>query len=1211
MEGNIVGEEFEEFVQKQIKARQSNQFGGYGTSLRTDDQLQYLNNRNAWVKLASSVDILEGDIITPLTGSTTPSGGSGAGSSGGGFNPGGGYTPGGNNFGNTGTRFPQSPTGATPGLTGIQVKNYQSKKLRDIGIEDPQNYPGSKLAESAILFNTLSSFNPTSNSYSSPRADISNNTNLWNSNFAYGLGGTNYGIQPPPGITGATIDSLNRGSIRKATVTLKAHNKFQFDVIELLYLRLGFTMMLEWGWDRYLDNDTGEIQPVGNTIIEEKWFTSKGTTQIEMLGYIQDKRNTYDGNYDGFFGKVSNFTWNFNPDGSYDISIDLITLGDVVESLKVNTFAKGSYININNTSTTSSAVEDAINSTPSLGISTTSMISKAASVSTIGYYLFEKVKEINSKAATSRLPGFKQLKGTDDSLLYYKIPSTRTTRVTTGQGRNQTSQDKISTINDGGDQYYVKLGEFLSRLESLTIPLVQNGGNTSNTNPQISINYITEENLISFFPNQISFDPKICLFKPNIVYGDITGIIPPDELEDLDDYAYVANENGKTQVYGSLMSLYINFEFLSQLIIANGGPNQELSIFKFMQDLCNGINDALGDVNKLEPIVKDDRIVTIIDQTLSRIPPSNPKDITDLEVYGYTPGNQTSNFVKDIKFVSKITPQLASMISIGATAAGSNTSEIDGTAFSRWSEGLIDRFTESILEPNGISKLDTSTIDEKKLKDEFDNDFDPPYNTVERFFMRIIQTGRWLKLKTQGIFTDTKRVTNPYYEGIYNQTMTFDKFLTAAIEIIKNKRKQNIYQINDLPELVNNNYAVYLTYAFGGTLSNVLIQKTVVTQTRGGARGAVYTSKPATVPFSWYASAARYLQYNDTFIAQGKGVYKNYLNILNNERYKSENLPSSDVGFIPLSFELVLDGISGIKIYNKLNINNTFLPTNYPESLKFVITKVNHNLSNNSWDTSLSTISIPNTLPYPLSLSNALPPSGNTGNAGSGNTGGATSYPVFTSRGPQPGQQGSLQLLKDLIGLRETSSTSNYGIANRNGNAQRSTTNVENLTFDELLRLSKLPDNQQNLNRVFAAGKFQVIPSTLEDIKKAFGFGGTDKFTKENQEKVGDYLLLNSNTSKVFGLGRYLKGDNAGSEKDLEDAIQAVGQIWASFPIIYNPSKNKVGFVVTGDGNTAYYGGSGANPKTVKLTIQDIVKYMIQTRINYSSKLPSFIPTYY
>jgi hypothetical protein len=996
MEGNIVGEEIEDFVSKQIKARQSNQFGGYGTSLRTNDQLQYLNNRNAWVKLASSVDILEGDIITPLTGSTTPSGGNGVGNSGGGFNPGGGYTSGGNNFGNTGTGFPQSPTGAFPGLTNIQVKSYKSQKLRDIGIENPQNYPGSKLAESAILFNTLSSFNPASNSYSSPRAGISNNTNLWNSNFAYGLGGTDYGIQPPPGITGATVDSLNRGSIRKATVTLKAHNKFQFDVLELLYLRLGFTMMLEWGWDRYLDNDTGKIEQVGNTIIEEKWFTSGGISQIKMLGYIQDKRNEYDGNYDGFFGKVSNFTWNFNPDGSYDISIDLITLGDVIESLKVNTFSKGSFINVDGTSTTTNIIESTIDSTPSLGISTTGNIAKAASVSTIGYYLFEKVKELNSKAAVYRLPGFNKLVNADDgSLLYYKIPSTKIT----GQGRGQ----KTSTVNDGNDQYYVRLGEFLSRLESLIIPLVQNGGNTSDSHPQLSINYITEENLISFFPNQISFDPKICILRPLIAYGDISGINYLDELTDLDLYANVAIENGTTQVYGSLMSLYINFEFLSQLIIANGGPNQELSVLKFMQGLCDGINDALGDVNKLEPIVKNDRIVTIIDQTLSRIPPP-PKDITNLEIYGYNPKDQTSNFVKDIKFVSKITPQLASMISIGATAAGSNTSEIDGTAFSKWSEGLIDRFTESTSEPKGISSELDIDIDEEKLKNEFIDDFPLAYSAAQRFTMRIIQTERWARLQKWGYFKDLKRITNPYYEGIYNQAMDLQKFIASASEIIKNKRKQNIYQTNDLPELVNNNYAVYLTYAFGGKLSNILIQTTTTPQIRGGGSRGIYAPKEVKSPFQWDKGEARYLQYNDTFIAQGKGVYKNYLNILNNERYKSENLPSSNIGFIPLSFELVLDGISGIKIYNKLNINNTFLPTNYPQSLKFVITKVNHNISNNSWDTSLSTISIPNTTPYPLNLSNALPTSVNTENTGDINNSEdiKSSYPGVPLLDPPP-----------------------------------------------------------------------------------------------------------------------------------------------------------------------------------------------------------------
>jgi hypothetical protein len=103
--------------------------------------------------------------------------------------------------------------------------------------------------------------------------------------------------------------------------------------------------MLEWGWDKYLDfasNTSNEIvlNDVRNTIIEDLWFTTSGTSQIGMINEIEKYRIQYAGNYDGFFGKVSNFTWNFNPDNSYDISIDLITIGDVIESLKVNTSSK-------------------------------------------------------------------------------------------------------------------------------------------------------------------------------------------------------------------------------------------------------------------------------------------------------------------------------------------------------------------------------------------------------------------------------------------------------------------------------------------------------------------------------------------------------------------------------------------------------------------------------------------------------------------------------------------------------------------------------------------------------------------------------------------------------------------------------------------------------------------------------------------------------
>jgi hypothetical protein len=55
-----------------------------------------------------------------------------------------------------------------------------------------------------------------------------------------------------------------------------------------------------------------------------------------MLGPINFYRTYYAGNYDGLLGKVSNFSWAFMEDGSYDIEITIISLGDVVESLKLN-----------------------------------------------------------------------------------------------------------------------------------------------------------------------------------------------------------------------------------------------------------------------------------------------------------------------------------------------------------------------------------------------------------------------------------------------------------------------------------------------------------------------------------------------------------------------------------------------------------------------------------------------------------------------------------------------------------------------------------------------------------------------------------------------------------------------------------------------------------------------------------------------------------
>ena len=98
------------------------------------------------------------------------------------------------------------------------------------------------------------------------------------------------------------------------------------------------------------------------------------------------------------------------------------------------------------------------------------------------------------------------------------------------------------------------------------------------------------------------------------------------------------------------------------------------------------------------------------------------------------------------------------------------------------------------------------------------------------------------------------------------------------------------------------------------------------------------------------------VEYNPQQIELNKRTIPNYYKYAQaRTSLDSINLESS-IGFLPFNLSLEMDGLSGIKIYNKINVNSSFLPSNYPQTLKFVVTGVNHRLVNNDWRTSLNTI---------------------------------------------------------------------------------------------------------------------------------------------------------------------------------------------------------------------------------------------------------------
>jgi len=152
---------------------------------------------------------------------------------------------------------------------------------------------------------------------------------------AYGLGGTSeLGYRPMPGLTSVQIETTGRlGSLRQATVSFKVWNMDQLNVIEALYFRLGYSMLLEWGHTQYYENKNSTFKSNGIYGIGDPF---RGLRKEEVQQAIAKKAKETSGNYDGMLGIVSNFTWSFNQEGGYDCTVRLVGLGAVMDSMRIN-----------------------------------------------------------------------------------------------------------------------------------------------------------------------------------------------------------------------------------------------------------------------------------------------------------------------------------------------------------------------------------------------------------------------------------------------------------------------------------------------------------------------------------------------------------------------------------------------------------------------------------------------------------------------------------------------------------------------------------------------------------------------------------------------------------------------------------------------------------------------------------------------------------
>ena len=298
---NLLGEPFEKYVNSQIDSRQKIHGKKEG---RSSSEIAYLNSTNAWIKLASGTSMSEERLgILKENGNKML----------------------------TGVKAGKDLAMKNVLFNGLSAygESWDTDKIKKEKEETGMNFSVANLEKSSPKISNRF------RKYSKPQ----NYTGIGNKGqVAYGLDGTDFGYSPMPGITNLSVKDLNRGSIKKATLNIKANNRNQLEVIDALYMRLGYTVLLEWGHNQYWDDTQGKLTSQPASLIDTIFFRDiyNKSDYSQFLPKILSQRELTRGNYDAMFGTVSNFSWTFESDGSYNISIEIISLGDIVESLGIS-----------------------------------------------------------------------------------------------------------------------------------------------------------------------------------------------------------------------------------------------------------------------------------------------------------------------------------------------------------------------------------------------------------------------------------------------------------------------------------------------------------------------------------------------------------------------------------------------------------------------------------------------------------------------------------------------------------------------------------------------------------------------------------------------------------------------------------------------------------------------------------------------------------
>ena len=686
--GNIIGNPFDDYVRDQVNTRQK-ATGKYSNI--TSDDVKYYNTKLPWMRLCSSVNLYnkENEVM---------------------------------------------PKGEDKEIPG----NILSK-LVSLGWPE-EELKGEALARNMVLEGVPVNF---SGSGDGATTFGSSGLNYENSIFNgdYGYGGTDErGYVPKPGLLNATVQYYNNGANSKTIIKIKAWNKRQLQMIDVLYLRPGYTLLLEFGWSVYLKNGTegngySDYSLGGSsegTMTKPFLFVmdqaeEDNNNQFTILKQIDEERRKRHGNYDAIFGKVSKFAWNMATDGSYDITCTIIGMGSILESLKVNISRpvpegedKGFWTKM---------VEEVKDNNPYPLIANrdrtflNNILYRCMlnAKSALGDNLCKKtdLKLMGASAffdwTTSIFAGGPQseemsafIAGQKNMMLNQASVNVKDVNIKDGLfAINKVMDDNSQENEDGtinrGQSYYIKFGAFLNIIQSRLN--ISNKESAEKATPYIVFEFNYEDlandnNYMFTVPGQFSGNPNICV-TPMVGLNCQSDIID-DEVqlpasaitEEINDTGWIDDEN----VYlNRLANVYVNLNYIAQTLGTAPMDNQgAISLLSLLEGVLSGINIALGGVNNFR-VMYDDKtgVCKIYDEVPQKFDTGDVgcdlpvKKFTRLNVFGVKP-NAEGSFVRTVSLNAELNDQFAALIAIGASVNGAQLTA-NSTGFSYYNAGLKDR----------------------------------------------------------------------------------------------------------------------------------------------------------------------------------------------------------------------------------------------------------------------------------------------------------------------------------------------------------------------------------------------------------------------------------------------------------------------------------------------------------------------------------------